>query len=139
MPRKFCVITIFPEMIRTYLGFSILKKAIDRAAIQVDVLNLRDFTTDKHKTVDDYPYGGGVGMVMKPDPFFAAVEDRWPDSASRRVILLSPQGRTFDQKTAAELAGDGRELVFLCGGTRLSTNGCATFLPTTYCRPVTTF
>ncbi|GAB4482356.1 MAG: tRNA (guanosine(37)-N1)-methyltransferase TrmD [Thermodesulfovibrionales bacterium] len=115
MPKKFSVITIFPDMIRTYLGFSILKKAIDRGAIDVGVINLRDFTSDRHKTVDDYPYGGGVGMVMKPDPFFEAVETTWPDRASRRVVLLSPQGRPFVQRTAAEFAADDREIVFLCG------------------------
>jgi len=112
---KFGIVTIFPEMIHAYLGASIMKRAINSSIISVSVHNPRDYATDKHKTVDDYPYGGGAGMVMKPEPFFRIVEDLWPDRARRKIILLSPKGRLFTQDTAMELSCEQTELVFLCG------------------------
>ncbi|MBI5641356.1 MAG: tRNA (guanosine(37)-N1)-methyltransferase TrmD [Nitrospirae bacterium] len=112
---KFSVVTIFPEIITTYLGTSILKRAISRDLINVDVYNLRDYASDKHNTVDDYPYGGGAGMVLKPEPFFALVDRIWPDATKRRIVLLSPQGRVFNQETALELAKEQRETVLFCG------------------------
>ena len=102
-------------MVKSYLGYSILKRAIEKGLISVTVYNLRDYATDKHNTVDDYPYGGGPGMVMKPEPFFRAVEDMWPFRQSCRVIMLSPRGRVFTQDVAREVAEDARETVFLCG------------------------
>jgi tRNA (guanine37-N1)-methyltransferase len=115
MQKKFSIVTIFPEMINAYLGCSILKRAIEKKIIAVDVHNLRDYATDRHRTVDDYSYGGGPGMVMKPEPFFSIIETLWPARSARRVVLLSPHGRVFSQDIAHELAGDGREPVFLCG------------------------
>ncbi len=112
---KFGVVTIFPEMFHAYLGASILKRALQNGLISIGVHNLRDYTTDKHKTVDDYPYGGGSGMVMKPEPFFRIADNLWPDREKRKVIMLSPAGRLFTQKTAMELSEEKREIVLLCG------------------------
>jgi tRNA (guanine37-N1)-methyltransferase len=112
---KISIVTIFPEMVQAYLGASIMKRAIQKGIIDVSVHNLRDYATGKHKTVDDYPYGGGVGMVMKPEPFFAIVEELWPRKAARKVILLSPKGRLFGQERALEMSREQAEIVFLCG------------------------
>ncbi|MBI5074090.1 MAG: tRNA (guanosine(37)-N1)-methyltransferase TrmD [Nitrospirae bacterium] len=102
-------------MVNSYLGCSILKRAIDRRLVSVAVHNLRDYSTDKHHTVDDYSYGGGPGMVMKPETFFRIVEEQWPEKEKRRVIMLSPGGRVFAQSVARELADETKELIFLCG------------------------
>lgn len=115
MTKKISVVTIFPEMIHAYLGFSIMKRAISNGYLSVNVLNLRDYATDRHKSVDDYPYGGGAGMVMKPEPFFRMIESVWPSREAIRVVMLSPQGRLFDQEAAQNLASDDRETVLLCG------------------------
>ncbi len=115
MINKFHVVTIFPEMLRAYIGFSIIKKAINNGLLSVEIHNLRDYSHDKHKTVDDYPYGGGAGMVMKPDPFFKIVESLWPEKNKRKVIMLSPRGRLFNQDTAYELAHGDKEVIFFCG------------------------
>ena len=115
MRKKFGIVTIFPDMVRAYLGCSILKRAIENNLIAVAIHNLRDYSTDKHRTVDDYPYGGGPGMVMKPEPFFRSVENHWPIKENRRVIMLSPRGRVFSQEIARELSREKRELIFLCG------------------------
>ena len=104
MTNKFHIVTIFPEMLKTYLGFSILKRAIQNNKLSVEIHNLRDYSPDKHKTVDDYPYGGGVGMIMKPDPFFRIVETLWPDKEKRKIMMLSPRGRLFNQNIAHELS-----------------------------------
>jgi tRNA (guanine37-N1)-methyltransferase len=112
---KFSIITIFPGIFDAYLNEGILKRALQKRLIEVDVHNLRDYTQDKHRSVDDYPYGGGSGMVMKPEPFFSAVETLHPDAAGRRVIMLSPAGKKFDQEMAVELSKEERTLVFLCG------------------------
>ncbi|MFH1478121.1 MAG: tRNA (guanosine(37)-N1)-methyltransferase TrmD [Verrucomicrobiota bacterium] len=106
------IITIFPRMARGFLDESIMKRAAQQAAVAFRVINLRDFTGDRHQTVDDRPYGGGPGMIMKAEPFFKAVESARTPGA--RVILMSPQGRPFRQGLAAELALE-RHLVFLCG------------------------
>jgi len=112
---KFSIVTIFPEMVWAYFSASILKRAISSGLINVAVHNLRDYAFDKHKSVDDYPYGGGVGMVMKPEPFFRIVEELWSKKEGRRIILLSPKGRLFDQGIADELSREQSEIVFLCG------------------------
>ena len=109
------IITIFPEIFNAYLSEGMLKRALQRGLIDLKVHNLREYTKDKHKTVDDYPYGGGSGMVMKPEPFFTAVEALSPDAAKRRVIILSPAGKRFDQDTALVLSKETRQLIFLCG------------------------
>jgi tRNA (guanine37-N1)-methyltransferase len=115
MSKKIHVVTIFPEMLQPYLGFSILKRAIQSNLLSVEIHNLRDYAPDKHKTVDDYPYGGGAGMVMKPDPFFRIVDSLWPEKEKRKIIMLSPRGRLFSQDAAHELAYDDREIIFFCG------------------------
>jgi tRNA (guanine37-N1)-methyltransferase len=112
---KFDIITIFPEIFQAYFSAGILKKAVQRELIRINVYNLRDYTEDKHRTVDDYPYGGGAGMVMKPEPFFSAVETVCPEKAERRVIMLSPAGKIFKQKMAEELSLEKKGLLFLCG------------------------
>jgi tRNA (guanine37-N1)-methyltransferase len=94
----------FPGIFDAYLNEGVLKRALQNRLIEVEVHNLRDYTLDKHRSVDDYPYGGGSGMVMKPDPFFSAVETLHPDAAGRRVIMLSPAGKKFDQQMAVELS-----------------------------------
>lgn len=106
------VVTIFPGMLDGFLGQSIMKRAAAKGIARFRAVNLRDFTEDAHRTVDDRPYGGGAGMVMKPEPFFKAVESLRTPGA--RVILMTPQGRRFTQAVAAELAECGH-LVFLCG------------------------
>jgi len=112
---KFEIITIFPEIFYAYLGTGILKKALNRKLIEVRVHNLRDYAKDRHRTVDDYPYGGGAGMVMKPEPLFAAIETLCPEKTERRVIMLSPAGKKFDQDMTEELSGEKRRIIFLCG------------------------
>jgi len=115
MPIKFHVVTIFPEMLQTYLGFSILKRAIRNNILSVEIHNLRDYSSDKHKKVDDYPFGGGAGMVMKPDPFFKIVESLWPEKEKRKIIMLSPRGLLFNQDTALELSHEEKDVIFFCG------------------------
>jgi tRNA (guanine37-N1)-methyltransferase len=111
---RFDVFSIFPEMFPAYLNESILKRAQETGALEVQVHNIRDYTSDKHHTTDDVPYGGGGGMVMKPEPIFAAVEGVLGAPPSCPVILLTPQGRPFTQKVAEELAGQSH-LALLCG------------------------
>jgi tRNA (guanine37-N1)-methyltransferase len=120
---QFDVFTILPEVFPTYLDTSILKKARERGLIDVRIHNIRDYTRDKHHTTDDTPYGGGGGMVMKPEPIFDAVEsilglksppsNPLPDS-NIPIILLTPQGRVFNQTIAEELTQHPR-IALLCG------------------------
>jgi tRNA (guanine37-N1)-methyltransferase len=109
------ILTIFPEIFRAYFNEGMLKRALLKRLIDIKAHNLRDYTDDKHRTTDDYPYGGGSGMVMKPEPFFAAVEALNPEASKRRVIMLSPAGKKFDQDMAKELSEEKRQLIFLCG------------------------
>ena len=113
------VITLFPEMVTPVLGSSMLKRAQDKGLLEVQVHNLRDYTSDKHKVADDVPYGGGAGMVMKAEPILQAVEqirERYErQGESIRLLVPSPQGRPFTQPYAHELAADKRRLVILCG------------------------
>ncbi|MDV6376738.1 tRNA (guanosine(37)-N1)-methyltransferase TrmD [Sporosarcina sp. GW1-11] len=109
------VLTLFPEMFEGVLHSSIMKKAQEQQAASFRVTNFRDYSTNKHRKVDDYPYGGGAGMVLKPEPLFAAVEAMTCTSESKpRVILMCPQGERFTQKKAEELAKE-EHLVFICG------------------------
>jgi tRNA (guanine37-N1)-methyltransferase len=106
------VITIFPGMLNGFLEESMLKRAQAQGAVRVRVVNLRDYASGKHQVTDDRPFGGGPGMVMKPEPIFAAVEAvRRPES---RVIMMTPQGRRFSQGEAERLARESH-LVFVCG------------------------
>lgn len=111
-PVRIDVITIFPGMLRGFLEESMLKRAVASGLVQFGAVNLRDFTHDAHRTTDDRPFGGGPGMVMKPEPIFEAVES--VRSPGARVILTTPQGRKFDHACAEELAGAGH-LIFVCG------------------------
>jgi tRNA (guanine37-N1)-methyltransferase len=111
MPLRINVITIFPEFFSGPLGLSIPEKARAAGGVEYNIVDLREFTHDKHRTVDDYPYGGGAGMVMKPGPFFEAVESL---GASAPVVLLSPRGKLFSHSDAVRYA-EGNELTLLCG------------------------
>jgi tRNA (guanine37-N1)-methyltransferase len=108
---RFDIFTLFPEMFRGPVDESILARARERGLVEILLHNPRDVTTDRHHIVDDYPYGGGAGMVMKPEPLFAAVE---PMYESGPIILLSPQGRVFTQTVARELVAEPR-VTLLCG------------------------
>ncbi|PYY26812.1 tRNA (guanosine(37)-N1)-methyltransferase TrmD [Paenibacillus illinoisensis] len=117
------VLTLFPEMFEGVFGTSILGKAQTKGLVSLNAVNFRNYATNKHNTVDDTPYGGGGGMVLKPDPIFAAVEDvlekRSKESAAAaakppRIILMCPQGETFTQKKAEELVQEDH-LIFICG------------------------
>ncbi|HMK61578.1 MAG TPA: tRNA (guanosine(37)-N1)-methyltransferase TrmD [Dissulfurispiraceae bacterium] len=112
---SFDVLTIFPSIIHAYLGESILKRAVHNGLLDVKVYNLRDYATDKHRTVDDYPYGGGSGMVMKVEPMFNALQAIDAECRQTRKILLSPQGRTFDQDFAENLLHEKRRILLICG------------------------
>ncbi|MEK9197748.1 tRNA (guanosine(37)-N1)-methyltransferase TrmD [Ureibacillus sp. 179-F W5.1 NHS] len=107
------VLSLFPEMFTGVFGSSILKKAQEKEAVTLSVSDIREFSNNKHKQVDDYPYGGGAGMVLKPEPMFQAVETI-TEGRKPRIILMCPQGERFTQKKAEELAKE-EELVFLCG------------------------
>ena len=112
---NFHILTLFPEMVTGGLNTSITGRAMEKGLISVEAVNIRDYSTDKHRHVDDYPYGGGAGMVMQPGPVYAACEDLERKIGKKpRVIYLTPQGRVFNQKIAEELASE-EELVFLCG------------------------
>jgi tRNA (guanine37-N1)-methyltransferase len=112
----FHLVTIFPEFFHGPFDHGIIQKARESGRIEIRVHDLRQWTRDRHRTVDDRPFGGGEGMVLKPEPLFEAVESIWPGEKSpdRRVILLSAQGRVFDQARARELA-TARELLLICG------------------------
>lgn len=120
MRMQFDVFTILPEVFPTYLDTSILKKARDRGLIDIRMHNIREYTHDKHHTTDDTPYGGGGGMVMKPEPIFEAVESvlgltpSQPTPQPIPVILLTPQGRVFTQRVAEELS-QHEHIALLCG------------------------
>jgi len=107
------VVTIFPEAFPGFLGCSLLGRARERGVAEVVVHDLRRWTTDRHHVVDDAPYGGGPGMVMKPEPFFAAA-DELRGAESVRIILTSPQGRLLDHELVEELAAEDR-FIILCG------------------------
>lgn len=111
----FHVLTLFPDMIRDGLNTSVTGRALASGRIRLNAVNIRDYSKDKHKHVDDYPYGGGAGMVMQPEPIALAYEDIVKDMEKRpRVIYVTPQGSVFNQSMAEELAKE-EELVFLCG------------------------
>src|SRR5699024_7593056 len=113
---KMDVLTLFPSMFEGPLSESIIGKAIDREIVSIDTINFRDFAEGKHKTVDDYPFGGGAGMLLKAQPIVDALADiheRAPET-KKRIILMDPAGKRYDQKMAEELAQE-EHLVFICG------------------------
>ncbi len=110
---KIDVVTLFPQMLNGFLQESMMKRAADAGLVEFRTVNPRDFTTDRHNTTDDRPFGGGPGMVMKPEPLFAAIESiQTPDS---HVILLTPGGKTFEQSDARRLCDEHSHLIFICG------------------------
>ncbi|MFC2048105.1 tRNA (guanosine(37)-N1)-methyltransferase TrmD [Chloroflexota bacterium] len=114
------ILTLFPQMFQSLLIAGIFKRALDRELVKINVHNIRDYTHDKHHTVDDYPYGGGAGMVLKPEPIFEVVEAISPDTSLNHgvhgipIILLTPQGRLFSQQIALELS-KYNHLILICG------------------------
>jgi len=116
---KIDIVTLFPEICRAPLSESIMKRAQENGIVNLFIHNLRDWTQDKHHIVDDAPFGGGQGMVMKPEPIFAAVEDLRNQTSeikhqTSKVVLMSPAGRRFDQQMAAQLSGESH-LIIICG------------------------
>ena len=109
---KITVLSLFPEIVDGYFKSSIMAKAVEKGIVDYSAVNIRDFAFDRHRTCDDYPYGGGAGMVLKPEPLSGALDS--VNAKERRVIYPSPSGRLFDQKYAAELA-EAEDLVFICG------------------------
>ena len=110
------IVTPFPDMMNGIFNESILRKALEKGIVEVKIWDLRDFTTDKHKTVDDYPYGGGPGMILKPEPLFRAVEvilDENPKSKPG-IVFMTPQGEKYSQDKAKMLS-EKDHLIFLCG------------------------
>src|SRR5215475_12603474 len=106
-PMRIDIVTLFPEICRAPLSESIMKRAQEKRIVDLCIHNLRNWTTDKHHVVDDAPFGGGQGMVMKPEPIFAAVEDlkkQTSNAEQSKVLLMSPAGRRFDQQMAQELS-----------------------------------
>ena len=111
----FHVLTLFPEMISEGMNYSIMKRAMEAGALSINPVNIRDYTLDKHNKVDDYPYGGGAGMLMQAQPVYDAYKAVEAQGNKKpRVIFLTPQGKTFNQSMAREFAAE-EELVFLCG------------------------
>ena len=111
------VITVFPRIIEAPLNESILKQACKRTDLEINIVDFRDFTTDKHRTVDDTPYGGGSGMILKPEPLFRAIESVLEDTkkdVKKRIVFPTPQGKLFTQNIASELSLE-KHLIFLCG------------------------
>ncbi len=106
------IITIFPGMLQGFLQESMLKRAVTLGKVTFNTIDIRDFTRDTHRTTDDRPYGGGPGMVMKPEPIFEAVESVWDEGS--RVVLMTPQGKPFRQSKAKELS-TVEHLIFVCG------------------------
>ncbi len=112
----FHVLTIFPEFFEGPFAHGVVKRGKDAGLLDIRIHNLRDWTHDRHKTVDDRPFGGGEGMVMKPEPLFQAVETIWPERGPRRrAILLSAQGRLFDQAMANRFREEASEILLICG------------------------
>src|SRR5437870_9117865 len=110
------IVTLFPEICRAPLSESMMKRAQEKGILELHIRNLRDWTTDKHHVVDDAPFGGGQGMVMKPEPIFAAVEDLKSkiQNPKSKIVLMSPAGRRFDQKLATDLSQESH-LIIICG------------------------
>lgn len=111
---RFEILTLFPEMVINGLNTSILKRAIEAGYITINATDIRDYSIDKHKKVDDYPYGGGAGMLIQAQPVYGAYKAIAKEGKKPRVLYMTPQGRTFDQKYAEELSKE-ESLIFLCG------------------------
>lgn len=112
---KFLFVTLFPEQIEQAAGHSILQRAASKGLIEVSCINPRDFTHDVHRTVDDSPFGGGAGMVLKPEPMVAAIRKAKEQLPNARVIAMCPGGRTLKQSIVEEYAHSGQDFIFVCG------------------------
>ena len=112
--KQFFVLTLFPEMIEQTLSHSIIGRAQKEGYVSIEAVNIRDYTLNKHKHVDDYPYGGGAGLVMQSQPIYDAYQSLMPRAEGARVVFMTPQGRPFTQRIAEELTQE-EKLVFLCG------------------------
>ncbi len=109
------ILTLFPEMVEAVAGASILGRARENGLVDVRAVNLREYAEGRHKVADDAPYGGGAGMVLKPEPVFRAVDDLRARHGDLRLVMMSPQGRLFTQAVAEEFAAETRRVVFVCG------------------------
>ncbi|NIV97125.1 tRNA (guanosine(37)-N1)-methyltransferase TrmD [candidate division KSB1 bacterium] len=113
---KIYIVTAFPKLFEGPLNESMIRRAQEKNCVQIEICNLRSFTSDKHKQVDDYPYGGGPGMILKPEPFFRAIEHLKNEEklTEPRIIFMTPQGKPYNQAVAKQLS-KYKELIFLCG------------------------
>ena len=107
---KFTVLTLFPEVMKGYFENGLMRRALEKGIVSYELLNIRDYSTNKHKTVDDYPFGGGAGMVLSPEPLGRALATH----AGKRIVYLTPRGKKFEQSIAEELSRED-ELIFICG------------------------
>lgn len=116
MQMKIDILTLFPEMFESPFGYSIIKRAIDGGHVAIQPINFRDYGIGKHKIVDDTPYGGGAGMLLKPEPIFEAIHDIEENNptTTKRIVLMDPAGQPFDQEMAEEFSKE-EHLVFICG------------------------
>ncbi|MCK5706909.1 MAG: tRNA (guanosine(37)-N1)-methyltransferase TrmD [Candidatus Aureabacteria bacterium] len=110
---RFDILTLFPEIVKGPLGESIINKAVSEKIIEINVVNIRDFTDDKHKTADDRPFGGGPGMVMKPEPVFKAIESC--KTSESKIIIMSPAGGQLTQEKAKEFVKSSKHFILVCG------------------------
>lgn len=111
---KFYFLTLFPEIIDSYLNSSIVKKAIDKGLVDTEIINIRNFTKDKHGRTDDYPFGGGPGMLMTPQPLADSIRSI-SDWENKEIIYLTPTGKTFNQSEAESLSENNKDKIFICG------------------------
>ena len=111
----FTVLTLFPKLINSFFEHGMISRGVEKGLVSTHCINIRDFSTDRHNTVDDRPYGGGSGMVMKPEPLKAAILSAKKRAPKSQVILMTPQGTRFNQKKAFELASNNEGLIFVCG------------------------
>lgn len=112
--KQFDIITIFPGLFNSFLKESLIARALKKRIIKINIHNLRDWTSDRHKTVDDRPFGGGLGMTLKIEPIFKAVQDVKKKRGKRRVVLFSPRGKKFTQQRAHQFSRSD-QLIFICG------------------------
>jgi len=112
---RFLFITLFPKQIEQAVSHSIIKRGMDRGLIEINCINPRDFTSDKHRTVDDVPFGGGTGMVLKPEPMVAAIRKAKEQLPDAKVIAMCPGVKPLSQKCAEEYAQNGQDLILVCG------------------------
>lgn len=112
---NFTVLTLFPELMQTFFSHGMIARGIEKKLISSTCINIRDFASDRHKSVDDKPYGGGSGMVMKPEPLYSAIKQARENQADSKVIILSPQGNRYSQSRAISIAEKKQGLILVCG------------------------